>query len=53
MSFEIHNKEIKDECDSLLNYFRFVRNATKDEQTLLCYDDPWNRGSVVGRKRMK
>lgn len=31
MSSEIHNKEIKDECDSLLNYFRFVRNATKDE----------------------
>ena len=29
--FDIHNKEIKDECDSLLNYFRFVRNATKDE----------------------
>ncbi len=28
---DIHNKEIKDECDSLLNYFRFVRNATKDE----------------------
>lgn len=22
---------IKDECDSLLNYFRFVRNATKDK----------------------
>lgn len=31
MSFEIHNKEIKDECDALLNYFRFVRNATKDK----------------------
>lgn len=31
MSLEIHNKEIKDECDALLNYFRFVRNATKDE----------------------
>lgn len=29
--YEIHNKEIKDECDALLNYFRFVRNATKDE----------------------
>lgn len=29
--YEIHNKEIKDECDSLLNYFRFVRNATKDK----------------------
>lgn len=29
--YDIHNKEIKDECDSLLNYFRFVRNATKDE----------------------
>ena len=90
MSFEIHNKEIKDECDSLLNYFRFVRNATKDksfdldnkldhvidyitklerenlglkeyklhqekanERRYYCYDDPRNRGSVVGRKRMK
>jgi len=32
--YEIHNKEIKDECDSLLNYFRFVRNATKDKLVL-------------------
>lgn len=29
--YDIHNKEIKDECESLLNYFRFVRNATKDK----------------------
>lgn len=90
MSLEIHNKEIKDECDSLLNYFRFVRNATKDksfdldnkldhvidyiaklerenlglkeyklhqeranERRHYCYDEPWNRGFVVGKKRIK
>lgn len=24
-----------------------------NERRHYCYDDPWNRGSVVGRKRMK
>lgn len=24
-----------------------------NERRHYCYDEPWNRGSVVGRKRMK